>query len=89
MRDDALKRGIHFVGGFLMGAFIGGILGGMIGTWIGYHQKLLHEPLARYELQWAWIWPFALGFGVLIGLGMALRWQHAIRGWVLRLRGFD
>ncbi|MDF1700529.1 MAG: hypothetical protein P1V36_05155, partial [Planctomycetota bacterium] len=61
--DEPLQRTIHFVGGFFLGAAVGGTIGAMVGTWVGYHQRILHEPLQRLEYEWAYAWPFALGFG--------------------------
>ena len=79
MREAHPHKAWRFVGGFAIGALVGAGLGATIASFLNAQRHMLLKGIEEWEFSWQWIWPLALGFGLVFGIGVLLGWHRRIR----------
>ena len=83
-KPDAIDRTYRFLGGFLVGGVIGAVLGAFHATWAGHFDRILHDPLTRYEYAARAMGPWALALGLIAALLNISPWRETILDWFRR-----
>lgn len=79
MREAHPHKAWRFVGGFAIGALVGACLGAVIAVSLNAQRHMQRSGLEALEHDWRWIWPLALVFGLVFGIGGVLGWHRRLR----------